>query len=117
MQTIVGALVAIVFLPFSRVQKYRGMIVLYHPFAYTIALGTFAFVSDRASDARHVRGRVYGHFVQSCLFGPLFFFVVSLPQLFVRIPWIRRYRAERGVEPTDLYTDRQAARCAARFGE
>ena len=116
-QTVIGALLTISLLPFSRVQRYRGMIVLYHPFRYTFSLGTFAFISDRTEDGLRVRGRMYGHFVQSCVCGPYFFFVVTFPQLIVRIPAIRKRRAERGISTSDLFSDKHAVRFAARFGE
>jgi len=117
LQTVIGALLALSLFPCARAQKYRGMIVIYHPFAFTFSLGTFAFVSDRVEAPREARGKMYGHYLQSLLYGPIFFFVVSLPQLFVRIPAIRRHRAERDLSPSDIFANRQAARLQARFGE
>lgn len=116
-QTVVGALLALSLLPWSRGQKYRGMIVVYHPFTFTFSLGTFAFISNRTDTPREARGKMYGHYLQSLLYGPIFFFVVSLSQIFVRIPAIRRHRAERDLSPADIFVDRQAARLQARFGE
>ena len=117
LQTVLGALLAVALLPSSRVQKYRGMIVVYHPFSFTFSLGTFAFVSDRAEDPRGVRGRMYGHYVQSLLYGPAFLFVISLSQLFVRIPSVRRRRAERDLAPEDVFAERQARGLAEKAGE
>lgn len=117
LQTVIGAVLALVLLPQTRFQRYRGMIVAYHPYSFTFSLGTFAFVSEGAEHPRAVRGRLYGHYVQSLIFGPLFLFVDCLPQLVVRTPIIKRRRAERGVCPEDLFTDRQAARLQANVGE
>ena len=44
LQTVIGAVVALVVFPKARFQKYRGMVVVYHPYAFTFSLGTFAFV-------------------------------------------------------------------------
>ena len=117
LQTVVGAVFALALLAVSRAQKYRGMIAIYHPYAFTFSLGTFAFISNRAVGAREVRGRMYGHYLQSLLYGPLFLFVVSLSQLFVRIPSVRLRRAERDLAPEDIFADRQARGLAARAGE
>ena len=116
-QTVVGALVALVLLPKIRLQKYRGMIVAYHPYSFTVSLGTFAFVSDGAYRPRAARGRMYGHYVQSLIFGPLFFLIVSLSQLLAKAPLIKRYRAERDRAPEDIFVNRQAARLQVRVGE
>lgn len=117
LQTAVGVLLALCLLPFSRLQRYRGMIVVYHSFSRTFSLGTFAFVSNGVERPREIVGKMYGHYVQSLLYGPFFFFVVSLPLLFVRIPAVKLRRAERGISPTDLYADRQAKRFAQKAGE
>ena len=116
-QTFVGAILALVLLPKSRVRKYRGMIVVYHPHSFTFSLGTFAFISDKSEFPRTAVGRAYGFYVQSLMYGPFFFLLVVLPRLIVRIPSIKRYRAERGLDPSDLFADRQAAQLQARFGE
>ena len=116
-QTALGFLIMLFLLPGSRVRKYRGMIVVYHSHSFTFSLGTFAFVSNRVEFPRKATGRMYGFFVQSLLYGPFFFVVVILPQLIVRIPAVKRHRAERGLAPTDLFVDRQAARFQARYGE
>ena len=117
LQTVIGALIAAVLLPTSRTQRYRGMVLLYHPYSFTFSLGTFAFVSDGVDRPREARGRMYGHYLQSLLYGPVFLFVVSLSQLIVRIPALRLRRAERDLAPEDQFFDRQAARFASRFGE
>ena len=117
LQTVIGGLFALCLLPTSRTQRYRGMIVLYHPLSFTFSLGTFAFVSDRADRPREARGRMYGHYLQSLLYGPFFLFLVSLSQLIVRFPALRHHREERGLMPEDWYFDRQAVMFAARFGE
>ena len=117
LQTLVGGVMALVLLPHARIHKYRGMIIVYHPYAFTIALGTFAFVSERVELPRTIAGKSYGFFVQSLLYGPFFLFFVILPQLIVRIPRIAKYRAERGISPTDLFADRQAAYLQSRVGE
>ena len=117
LQTVIGAILALALLAVSRTQRYRGMIAVYHPYAFTFSLGTFAFISDRAEGAREVRGRMYGHYLQSLIYGPVFFFVVSLSQLFVRIPSVRRHRAERDLAPEDIFAERQAGGLAARAGE
>ena len=117
LQTVIGALLALGLAPKSRFQKYRGMIIVYHPYSFTFSLGTFAFVSDGVEKPRTVRGRMYGHYAQSMIFGPLFLFVVTFARLIVRIPLLKTYRAERGKTPQDIYANRQAARLQARFGE
>jgi len=117
LQTVVGCLFALCLLPTSRTQRYRGMVVFYHPFSFTFSLGTFAFVSDRVERPREIRGKLYGHYLQSLAYGPAFFFVVTLSQLVVRIPSLKLYRAERGLSPEDIFADRQAARLALKFGE
>ncbi len=117
LQTVIGAVVALVVFPKARFQKYRGMVVVYHPYAFTFSLGTFAFVSEGAEHPRTARGRLYGHYVQSLIYGPLFLLVVCLPQLIVRTPLVKRYRAERDIRPEDLFADRQAARLQERVGE
>ena len=117
LQTVVGAFVALAVFPKARFQKYRGMIVAYHPYSFTVSLGTFAFVSDGAYRPRAARGRMYGHYVQSLIFGPLFFLIVSLSQLLAKAPLIKRYRAERDRAPEDIFVNRQAARLQARVGE
>ena len=117
LQTVVGALLALCLLPVSRAQNYRGMIVMYHPLGATFSLGTFAFVSDGAEHPRDARGKMYGHYLQSLLYGPLFLFLVILPQLIVRIPPIKTHRAERGLTPNDLFPCRQAARLQSRYDD
>ena len=117
LQTMIGFLICLVLLPFSRLQNYRGMIVLYHPFSFTFSVGTFAVVSNGTAVPREICGKMYGHYVQSLLYGPFYLFAVAIPQLIVRIPFIRIHREERGLYPEDLYTDRQAAMLQARFGE
>ena len=117
LQTVIGALFALGLMPSSRTQRYRGMIVVYHSFGFTFSLGTFAFVSNRVPHPRTIRAELYGNYLQSLLYGPAFFFAVSLPRLFVRIPCVKMRRAERGISPTDLYADRQAKRFAEKAGE
>lgn len=117
MQTTVGTLIALILLPKARYQKYRGMIIVYHPYAFTFSLGTFAFVSDGVEHPRTIRGKMYGYYVQSLLLGPFFLFAVILPKLIVRIPPIKRYRAERDLIPEDIFPCRQAARLQSRYGE
>ena len=117
LQTLVGAILTLGLLPMSRVQKYCGMIVVYHPFERTFSLGTFAFVSNGVAEPRKIRSVMYGYYLLSLIYGPSYFFAVSLPQLFVRIPCLKKYRAERGVDVTDFYVDRQAARLRKHFGE
>lgn len=117
LQTVVGAFFSLWILPTSRTQRYRGMIVVYHPYSFTFSLGTFAFVSDRVPHSRTIRAEMYGHYLQSLVYGPLFFFVVSCSQLFVRIPVVKTHRAERGITPSDVFADRQAKRFAERSGE
>ena len=116
-QTALCCIFALCLLPLSRVQKYRGMIVLYHPFPFTFSLGTFAFISNGADHPREARGRMYGHYLQSLFYGPAFLFLAIIPQLFVRIPAVRRRRAERGIAPTDIFADRQSHLLAERVGE
>ena len=117
LQTLVGGILALVLLPKARYSKYRGMIIVYHPFSFTFSLGTFAFVSERAEHPRDMSGRMYGYYVLSLAYGPLYFLVIALPRLFVRIPPIARYRAERGRSPEDFFADRQAARMRVLCGE
>ena len=117
LQTLIGGVFALVLLPKARITKYRGMIIVYHPFGFTFSLGTFAFISDRVEQPRTIAGKSYGFFVQSLLYGPFFLLLIVLPRIFVRIPCIAEYRAERGILPTDLYTDRQAAYLQMRAGE
>ena len=117
LQTLVGALFAFGLLPTSRAQRYRGMVVIYHPYGFTFSLGTFAFISNRVDRPRTIRGRMYGHYLQSLAYGPIFFFVVSLSQIFVRIPAVKAHRAERDITPSDVFADRQALRFAEKSGE
>lgn len=117
LQTVVGAFVALAVFPKARFQKYRGMIVVYHAHAFTLSLGTFAFVSDGGAHPREARGRMYGHYVQSLVLGPLFLLVVSLSQVVARFPLIKKYRAERDKSPEDIFVNRQAAGFQARMGE
>ena len=116
-QTVIGCLFALCLLPTSRAHRYRGMILLYHPYACTFSLGTFAFVSDREPMPREAKSRMYGYHLLSMIWGPFFFFVLSLPQLFVRIPAIKRYRAERDQGERDIYAERRAALLCARYGK
>lgn len=115
LQTVVGGIVALALLPKSRVRTYRGMIVLYHGYSFTFSLGTFAFISERSPEPRTVTPKQYGFFLLSLLYGPFYLLVVSMSQLIVRIPRIKKYRAERGISPTDLFADRQAAYLQARL--
>lgn len=117
LQTVIGWMIALVLLPKARVLKYRGMIVIYHPYSFTFSLGTFAFISDRAEFPREATGKAYGFYLLSLVYGPFYIFVVTLSRLIVRIPRIKRYREERGIAPTDLFADRQAAALQARCGE
>ena len=117
LQTLIGGVLAAVLFVKARFQYYRGMILVYHPFSFTFSLGTFAFVSDGVPHPRTIRGRMFGHFAQSLLYGPLFLFVVPISQLIVRIPLIKSYRAERGRSPESVFADRQAAELQAKFGE
>ena len=109
LQTLVGGVIALVLLSKARFRKYRGMVAVYHPYSFTFSLGTFAFISEKAESPRTVTDKQYGFYLLSCVYGPFYLLVVSLAQLVVRIPRIKKYRAERGIEPTDLFADRQAA--------
>ena len=115
--TAIGAVLAILLLPFSRASKYRGMIVLYHPFSFTLRLGAFAFISDRVPSPESARGNAYGHYLASCVWGPLFLFVITIPSFLIRVPSAERKRAERGASRLDLYPERFPASLAKRFGE
>ena len=117
LQTLIGALLFLVFLPGGRVARYRGMVTLYHRFSLTFSLGVFAFISNKGEGAGEARGHLFGHFVQSCIAGPFYLFFVTLPQLLVRIPALRRRRLERGKTPDDVYFERSARRLAASLGE
>lgn len=116
-QTAIGALFALGLMPTSRTQKYRGMIVVYHPYGFTFSLGTFAFVSDRVAHSRTIRAEMYGHYLQSLLYGPIFLFVVPLTLLFVLIPAVKAHRAERDLTPSDVFAIRQARRLSEKSGE
>ena len=115
-QTVIGCLFALCLLPTSRVHRYRGVILVYHPYARTFSLGTFAFVSDRVPMPREARGRMHGYYLLSLICGPFLFFVLSLPQLFVRIPAVKRYRAERDLTERDIFAERKAEELEGRFG-
>lgn len=117
LQTLVGALLFLFFLPGGRAARYRGVVTLYHRSSLTFSLGVFAFISNKGEGAGEARSHLYGHFVQSCIAGPFYLFFVTLPQLFVRIPSVRRRRLERGKTPDDTYFERGARRLAASFGE
>ena len=117
LQTLIGAVLFLVLLPGGRAARYRGMIVLYHRSALTFSLGVFAFISNKADGAGEARGHLFGHFVQSCIAGPFYLFFVTLPQLLVRIPALRRRRLERGKTPDDVYFERSARSLSAFFGE
>lgn len=117
LQTVFGALLTLGLLPTSRTQFYRGMILVYHPYDFTFSLGTFAFVSDRVPYPRTIRGKMYGHYLQSLIYGPIFLFVCVFPALFVRIPSVARRRAERDLTPSDTFPCRQARRLAEKAGE
>lgn len=117
LQTVVGAFVALSVFPKARFQKYRGMITVYHAQPFTLSLGTFAFVSDGGEHPRDARGRMYGHYVQSLILGPLFLLVVSLSQALAKFPPIKKYRAERDKSPEDIFVNRQAAGLQALLGE
>ena len=93
------------------------MVVLYHRHSLTFSLGVFAFISNKAGGGDATRGHLYGHFIQSCLAGPFYLFLVTLPQLIVRIPSVYRRRLERGKTPDDAYFERSAAALARSFGE
>lgn len=113
--TALGFLFALVLFPFSRVKKHRGMIVLYPSFSFSFPLGAFCFLSEK--DAERKISSFYGHFVLSCAWGPFYLFVITIPNLLIKIPKIALRRAERGLSPSDFYPERQAAALAARFGE
>ena len=115
--TAIGVVLAILLLPFSRIDRYRGMIVLYHPFSFTLNLGTFSFISNRTSAPEKARSRAYGFYLASCVWGPLFLFVITIPSFLIRIPSCSRRREERGVLRSDLYPERFPASLAKRFGE
>ena len=90
---------------------------MYHNGALSFCLGVFCFISNRAAGAAGIRSHLYGHFLQSCIFGPFYLFTVIASQLFVRIPFIRRRRMERGKDVTDTIVERKAAELSARAGE
>ena len=115
LQTFVGALIAIALLFVSKVTKYRGMVILYHKFAFTFSLGTFAFISSGAPAI--ARPHLYGHFLQSCVLGPFYLFTVTISQLIVRIPSLKRRRLERGKTTEDCLAETTAAALAARARE
>lgn len=117
LQTVIGGLIALVLLPKARIRRYRGMIAVYHPYSFTFSLGTFAFISEKAEFPRTVTSRAYGFYLLSLAYGPFYLFIVGISQLVVRIPRIKRYREERGIAPTDLFADRQAAYLRTRSGE
>ena len=115
--TAIGLLLAVFLFPFSSVAKYRGMIALYHPVGFTLRLGAFAFISNRVAAPEKARGIAYGFYLASCFWGPLFLFVITIPGFIIRIPFIERRRAERGLSRSDFYSERFSAKLAKRFGE
>ncbi|MCR4726777.1 MAG: hypothetical protein K5753_06150 [Clostridia bacterium] len=115
--TALGLLFAVLLFPFSTFSEYRGMIVLYHPFDFTLRLGEFAFISNRVSAPEAARGAAYGHYLASLAWGPLFLFVITIPSFLSRIPSVERKRAERGLSRFDFYPERYPASLAKRFGE
>lgn len=117
LQSLIGAVVFLVLFYGGRATRYRGMVVLYHRASLTFSLGVFAFISNKGEGAGEARGHLFGHFVQSCIAGPFYLFFVTLPQLLVRIPALRRRRLERGKTPDDVYFERSARSLSAAFGE
>jgi len=117
LQSLAGALLTLALVPFSKREIYRGMVTVYHRFSFSFSLGFFAFVSHRADGAKGVRSHLYGHFLQSCILGPFFLFTVSLCQLIVRIPPLKRHRLERGKTVDDTIVEKTAETLARRFGE
>ena len=117
LQTFVGAVLFLVLLPQSSIGRYRGTISVYHKAKFSVSFGVFCFISDRAEGARNVRSHLYGHFLQSCCFGPFYLFTVVLSQLIVRIPSVRRRRAERGKSVDDTFFERNAAFFSEKAGE
>lgn len=117
LQTLVGAVLFLVFLHGGKVTTYRGMVVLYHRARFSFSLGVFCFISNKAENAGIVRSHMFGHFLQSCIFGPFYLFVVTLPQLVLRIPMVKRRRLERGKTPEDVLIERKAASLATLAGE
>ena len=117
LQSLAGALLALAIIPFSRREIYRGMVTVYHRFSLSFSLGFFAFVSDSAEGAKGVRSHLYGHFLQSCILGPFYLFTVSLCQLIVRIPPLKRHRLERGKTVDDTIAERTAESLRTYFGE
>jgi len=117
LQTFVGALLFLVVAPFSSVGIYRGTISVYHNAKTSFSLGVFCFISNRAEGARDARAHLYGHFLQSCVYGPFYLFTVVLSQLIVRIPPVRRRRLERGKDVKDTFFERNAAYFSMRAGE
>jgi len=117
LQTLIGAVLFLVFLPGGRVTTYRGMLIVYHRYRISFSLGVFSFISNKADNARFVRSHMFGHFLQSCIFGPIYLFAVVLPQLILRIPSVKRRRLERGKTPDDAIFERKAIALATRAGE
>ena len=115
--TALGLVLALFLLPFSRAALYRGMIAVYHPCSFTLRLGAFAFISNRAVSPEKARGNAYGYYLASLAWGPLFLFVITVPGYIVRLPSVLRRRLERGLSPEDAYPVSFPARLAKRFGE
>ena len=117
LQNVVGALISIPVLFVSKKTVYRGMLVFYHRFGFTFSVGAFAFISAASHGAGQARSHLYGHYLQSCICGPAYLFLVSIPQLFVRIPPLKRHRLERGKTEHDIFAEKTALSLSARFGE
>ena len=82
-------------------------------------MGRFLFMHPNWTPAdQRLLAHEYGHTIQSLLLGPLYLPLIGLPSLlWASVPWFERYRRIHRVDYYDLYTERWANHCGARYAK
>ena len=119
-QTVTGAVMYLAYRDRPHFS-YHGAIVTVWPYASSLSLGLFVFLShDPRVPAGHRKtpletyaGEVlvheYGHTIQSLILGPLYLPLVGLPSLlWAHVPACKRLRARRDMSYYRFVTERNA---------
>lgn len=92
---------------------YHGAIVIRWNHPYSMGLGMFIFLGIHSNSQKYndmVLVHEYGHTIQSCILGPLFLLVISIPSLlWASIPYFDSFRSSKKVRYTDFYPEHWAS--------
>lgn len=117
-QTFIGFLVFLIFLR-SPHFLYQGAVVTIWPIkAGSMSVGGFLFLHPGWQPGnQRLLAHEYGHTIQSLILGPLYLFVIGIPSFLWALPNASRYRSDRRIPYSALYTEKWADRNGSLFAK